>query len=127
MIGILLITHGTLGDALVGCVSHVLNKHPEQTAQLGLSGQDDPLDLLPRAQELLKTVDKGDGVVILTDIYGATPSNVARKLLVPGRIEGIAGVNVPMLLRVLTYRDKDMHTLIRRAVSGGCEGVLHMK
>ena len=127
MIGIFLITHGTLGEALIQCACHVLNKRPEDVVQLGISGQDDPLDMLPQARRLLATVDKGHGVVILTDIYGATPANVARKLLEPGRVEGIAGVNLPMLLRVLTYRDRDMNTLVERAITGGCEGVLHMK
>ncbi|AKU14535.1 putative IIA component of sugar transport PTS system [Azoarcus sp. CIB] len=127
MIGIFLITHGTLGEALIQCACHVLNKRPDNVIQLGLSGQDDPLDILPEARRLLATVDKGHGVVILTDIYGATPANVARKLLEPGRVEGIAGVNLPMLLRVLTYRERDMNTLVERAITGGCEGVLHMK
>ncbi|NMG27632.1 PTS sugar transporter subunit IIA [Aromatoleum evansii] len=127
MIGIFLITHGTLGEALIQCACHVLNKRPDNVIQLGLSGQDDPLDILPEARRLLATVDKGHGVVILTDIYGATPANVALKLLEPGRVEGIAGVNLPMLLRVLTYRERDMNTLVERAITGGCEGVLHMK
>lgn len=127
MIGIFLITHGTLGEALIQCACHVLNRRPDNVVQFGLSGQDDPLDILPEARRLLATVDKGHGVVILTDIYGATPANVARKLLEPGRVEGIAGVNLPMLLRVLTYRERDMNTLVERAITGGCEGVLHMK
>ena len=127
MIGIFLITHGTLGEALIQCACHVLNRRPDNVIQLGLSGQDDPLDILPAARRLLATVDKGHGVVILTDIYGATPANVALKLLEAGRVEGVAGVNLPMLLRVLTYRDRDMNTLVERAITGGCEGVLHMK
>lgn len=127
MIGIFLITHGTLGESLIQCVSHVLNKRPAQLVQLGVSPQDDPLDLLPIARQMLEWTDSGQGVVILTDIYGATPANVAAKLLAPGRIEGIAGVNLPMLLRVLTYREKDLDTLVQRAVTGACDGVLHMK
>ena len=78
MIGIFLVTHGTLGESLIQCACHVLNKRPPQIAQ-------------------------------------------------PGHVEGIAGVNLPMLLRVLTYRDRDMPTLLQRAVSGGCDGVLHIK
>ncbi|QDF99200.1 PTS fructose transporter subunit IIA [Azoarcus sp. DD4] len=127
MIGIFLITHGTLGEALIQCACHVLNKRPVQIMQLGVSAQDDPLDLLPVAREMLDWTDTGDGVVILTDIYGATPSNIATKLLQAGRVEGIAGVNLPMLLRVLTYREKDITTLVQRAVSGGCDGVIHIK
>lgn len=126
MIGIFLITHTTYGESLIQCACHVLNKRPPQIAQLGVAAQDDPLDALPLAQEMLKLVDTGDGVLILTDIYGATPSNIALKLLQPGRIEGLAGVNLPMLLRALTYRDKDMETLLTRAASGGRDGVLNM-
>ncbi|MDB5813766.1 MAG: fructose transporter subunit [Rhodocyclales bacterium] len=128
MIGILLLTHGTLGESLIQCCCHVLNRRPLQIAQLGVSAQDDPLDLLPAARLSLQQVDSGDGVIILTDIYGATPSNVALKLLQPGHIEAMAGVSLPMLLRVLTYRDKsDIDTVIEKAITGGCDGVLHMK
>ncbi len=127
MIGIFLITHGSLGESLVQCACHVLNKRPQQIVQLGVSGQDDPLDALPLARDMLKLVDSGKGVLLLTDIFGATPSNVALKLLQPGRIEGVAGVNLPMLLRALTYREKDLETLVTKAVAGGRDGVMQMK
>ena len=126
MIGIFLVTHTTYGESLIQCACHVLNKRPPQIVQLGLAAQDDPLDALPLARDMLKLVDSGRGVVVLTDIYGATPSNLAMKLLEPGRVEGIAGVNLPMLLRVIAYRDRDMETLLTRAVSGGRDGVLNM-
>ena len=61
------------------------------------------------------------------DIFGATPANVAMKLLEPGRIEGLAGVNLPMLLRSLTYRDKGMEVLLAKAIGGGRDGVLDMR
>jgi len=127
MIGIFLITHGSLGESLIQCACHVLNKRPRQMVQLGVSAQDDPSELLPLARQMLEWADNGNGVLVLTDVFGATPSNVAAKLIVPGRTEAIAGVNLPMLLRVLTYRERDMQTLVQRAVSGGCDGVLHMK
>ena len=126
MIGIFLVTHATLGESLIQCACHVLNKRPPQIAQLGVSAQDDPLDILPLARSMLGWVDGGDGVLLLTDIYGATPSNIAAKLAVADRAELVAGVNLPMLLRVLTYRDRDMQTLVKRAVAGACDGVLHV-
>ena len=104
MIGILLITHGTFGESLIQNICHVLNKRPPLIGQLGVAAQDDPLDILPMAKLLLKEVDEGDGVLILTDILGATPANLALKLLDPGRIECVAGASLPMLLRALTYR-----------------------
>lgn len=127
MIGLFLVTHTTYGESLIQCACHVLNKRPPQIAQLGVSLQDDPLDILPLARQLLGIVDNGRGVLVMTDIYGATPANIALKLLEPGRVEGIAGVNLPMLLRALTYRDKDMSTLITRAIGGGRDGVLNMR
>ena len=126
MIGIFLITHGGYGEALIQCACHVLNARPAQICKLGVSAQDDPLDALPLAKEMLTLVDYGEGALILTDIYGATPSNIAMKLMVPGRIEGVAGVNLPMLLRALNYRDKGMDNLVKRAVTGGRDGVINM-
>ncbi|MBF1165830.1 PTS fructose transporter subunit IIA [Dechloromonas agitata] len=126
MIGILLITHGSYGEALVQNACHVLNKRPPQLNQLGLSAQDDPLDLLPLAHQLLGLVDAGEGALIMTDLFGATPANLALKLLEPGRVEGLTGVNLPMLLRALNYRDKGMATLLVRARDGGRDGILNM-
>jgi PTS system mannose-specific IIA component len=126
MIGLLLITHDTLGEALIQCACHVMNKRPEQLLQLGVAAGDDPNDLIPLAQQMLKIVDKGEGVLVMTDIYGASPSNLVAKLLQPGKIEGLAGVNLPMLLRAINYRDKGMETLLSRAIGGGRDGVLNM-
>jgi len=126
MIGILIIAHGTLGESLIHCASHVLNKRPARLKQLGITAQDDPLLLLPQARALVKELDDGTGVLILSDMYGGSPSNIAAKLLIPGRVEGVAGVNLPMVIRALTYRDRPLATLIVKAVSGGCEGVLRI-
>lgn len=126
MIGILLITHGSYGEALVQNACHVLNKRPPLLNQLGVAAQDDPLDLLPLARDLVNLVDGGKGVLVLTDIFGATPANLAMKLLEPGRVEGVAGVNLPMLLRAVTYREKGMETMITKAISGARDGVLNL-
>ncbi len=126
MIGILLIAHGTFGESLIQNVCQVLNKRPALIGQLGVSAQDDPLDVLPMARLLVEAVDEGEGVLLMTDILGATPSNLALKLLDPGRIEGVAGVSLPMLLRALTYRKHGMQTLMKKAISGGRDGVINM-
>jgi PTS system ascorbate-specific IIA component len=126
MIGILLITHGTFGESLIQNVCHVLNKRPPLIAQLGVAAQDDPLDMLPLARLLLREVDGGKGVLVMTDIFGATPANLALKLLSSGQVEGVSGVSLPMLLRALTYREKDMETMIQKAISGARDGVMTM-
>ena len=126
MIGILIVSHGAFGEALIHSASHVLGRRPLRVGQVGVTVHDDPSAMLPQARELLRQLDEGDGVLVLTDIYGATPGNIALRLLVPGRVEGISGVNLPMLIRALTYRDQGLKAAVAKALSGGTEGVVHM-
>ena len=126
MIGILIIAHDSFAEGLARAVTHVLGSRPPQFEVLSIAATDDPHALIPAARELVKELDSGHGVIIFSDIYGGSPSNLAAKLLKSGRVEGIAGVNLPMLVRAFTYRTRDMETMVKRAVSGGCDGVLHM-
>jgi mannose PTS system EIIA component len=126
MIGILLVSHGAFGESLIHCASHVLGKRPLYVRQLGVTVHDDPEEILPTAEDLIRFLDQGQGVLVMTDIYGATPSNIATRLLKPGRVEGIAGVNLPMLIRALTYRDEPLESMVAKALSGGTEGVMRM-
>ena len=89
MIGILVIAHDTRGDSFVRAVTHVLGTRPPQFEAMSVKGTDDPLDLVPAARALLAKLDTGEGVLVVTDIYGASPSNLARKLLAPGRVEAV--------------------------------------
>ena len=126
MVGILIIAHGTLGESLIHCASHVMCGRPAQLAHIGVSMDDDPQAVLPQAINRLREIDQGGGVLVLSDAYGATPSNIACKLLIPGKIEGVAGVNLPMLVRALTYRNEPLKTVVAKAISGGIEGVMQM-
>jgi len=127
MIGILIIAHDSLGDGLAHAVTHVLGSRPPQFEVLSVAATDDPSMLLPAARDLIARLDTGAGVLVFSDIYGASPCNLVGKLLKPGRVEGIAGVNLPMLVRAITYRARGMETMVKKAISGGCEGVLHME
>ncbi|HEY7788038.1 MAG TPA: PTS fructose transporter subunit IIA [Casimicrobiaceae bacterium] len=126
MIGVLIVAHGALGGSLADAVAHVLGARPPQFDVFPVAPDDDPLVLLPRAGAAVAALDSGDGVAVLADLYGATPCNLAIKLARPGRVEVIAGVNLPMLVRAFTYRTKGMDTLVTKAISGGCEGVLRV-
>jgi PTS system mannose-specific IIA component len=126
MIGILIVAHGAFGEALIHSASHVLGKRPLRVRQVGVTVHDDPEAILPQASDLVRQLDDGEGVLVLTDIYGATPGNIALRLLVPDRVEGISGVNLPMLIRALTYRDQGLAMVVEKALSGGTEGVVHM-
>ncbi|MDR3390990.1 MAG: PTS fructose transporter subunit IIA [Sulfuriferula sp.] len=125
MIGILIVAHGTLGESLIQCATHVLGTRPPLLAALDVTAQTQ-LDMQSDAEQLLKELDMGDGVVLLSDIYGATPCNTMCRLLVPGKVEGVAGVNLPMLMRAITYREESLDTLLKKAVNGGQEGILYI-
>ena len=127
MIGVLVIGHDALPESLVQAVTHVLGARPEQLETLSVGGSDDPFDLLPRARAAIARLDTGEGVLVFSDIYGATPCNLVCKLVDPGHVEAVAGVNLPMLVRAFTYRARGMETMIKKAVSGGCEGVLRLE
>jgi PTS system ascorbate-specific IIA component len=126
MIGVLVVTHGSIGEALLASATQILGGAQPQTATLSVWRQDDPDDLVLRARELLERLDAGDGVLVLTDIFGATPGNIVSRLLEDGHIEGVSGVSLPMLLRVLTSRNGSLGGAVQRARSGGAEGVVHM-
>ena len=130
MIGVLLVTHGEIGTALLASANQILGGAPAQVMTLSVWRHDDPDDLVLRARELLEQIDAGDGVLVLTDIFGATPGNVVSRLLHDGHVEGVSGVSLPMLLRVLTGRNgsggNKLRGAVKRALSGGAEGVVHM-
>lgn len=126
MVGILIVSHGTFGEALIRCASHVLGARPERVAEVSVMVNDDPDEVLQKASKLARELDEGDGVLVLADICGGTPCNVATRLLESGRIEGLSGVSLPMLIRALTYRNEPLESVLSKAMSGGLEGVLHL-
>jgi len=124
MIGLLILTEKKMGAALIAAATHTLGSRPSrlEAADLEYSTAPEAIDALLRKN--MQHVDEGDGVLILADVYGATHTNVACRLLARGRIELITGVNLPMLLRALNYRHLKMDELIDKALSGGCGGII---
>ncbi|MDR3410960.1 MAG: PTS sugar transporter subunit IIA [Formivibrio sp.] len=126
MVGIVIVTHVMLGDALLACARHIMQRDVPNLAHLAVSKADDPDEVLERARRVCESLDDGSGVLLLTDIFGGTPSNVASRLVKPGRIEAVAGVNLPMLVRALTYCHQPLEVVVSKAITGGLEGVLYM-
>lgn len=126
-VGILLLTHGRLGEALVECAHHVLGgKIPDQLAVLS-AGQDEPVDEVEaKARHLLATLDQGGGVLVLTDLLGATPARVAARLIEPGKVEALSGVSLPMVLRAINYRQRLLSALAKKALLAGTECTVAM-
>jgi len=126
MIGILIISHGNLGDSLIHCANHVRGEKSQYLTHLGITIQDDPDAVMPKALELVRELDRGNGVLVLSDICGATPCNIASRLIRPGRVECLAGANLPMLVRALTYRNESLAVAGEKALAGGREGVMRI-
>jgi len=126
MIPLLIVAHGNLGDSLIQCASYVLGQRPEQLESLDLSSCEDAGEMLERARAQIARLNQGKGVLILTDVYGATPCNTVCKLIQHAQVEAVAGVNLPMLLKALNYRNDDLSLLIRKAVQGGQEGIMYI-
>ncbi|MBA0903201.1 MAG: PTS sugar transporter subunit IIA [Candidatus Nitrotoga sp.] len=124
MIGILLITHNGLGDSLVDCVRHVMGSLPPKLRVLSVLGGDDPQQKESAGRELLAELDTGEGVLILSDLFGATPCNIGMRLSQPGRVVTVSGVNLPMLLRVISYSNKSLNDVANKAVEGGRDCII---
>lgn len=127
MVGILLVTHNGLGESFIDCVKHVLGEVPHNLRSLSVFASDDPKQKLVEGEELIKELDSGGGVLILADVFGATPSNIGRQLCHAERVVGVAGLNLPMLLRVVCYPNKTMPDLARIAIEGGRECIVQME
>ncbi len=103
MIGIILVTHGNLAEEFVHAMEHVVGAQ-EEVATVCIGPNDDMEQRRLEIAQAIETVDSGSGVIILTDLFGGTPSNLAISLLDKGRIEVIAGINLPMLIRLAGVR-----------------------
>ncbi|GBR00029.1 PTS sugar transporter subunit IIA [Asaia lannensis] len=103
MIGIVLVTHGSLAQSLLEIVTHVVGPQ-RQIAVMGISPDDDVVAARTLLDAAIASVDAGDGVLLLTDMFGSTPSNLALSLRQEGRVEVLAGVNVPMLVKLAKAR-----------------------
>ncbi|MDT8364321.1 MAG: PTS fructose transporter subunit IIA [Nitrosomonas sp.] len=126
MIGILIVTHQPLGSSFLDCIKHILGKLPSQLVNYTITPRANPDTEISNLQEILLKLDQGGGVLILTDLYGATPANIASKLIRCGQVECLSGLNLPMLLRAIQYQDKPLAEMMDKALSGGQTGIFHI-
>ncbi len=122
-VGVLIITHSNIGLSLYDAATSVMGSCPLPTQVMPVSMDSDPELMVSKARQLLTDLDQGQGVLVLTDMYGSTPSNIACKLS-NGRVNVVAGINLPMLIRVMNYPNLDLQQLANKAVTGGHEGVI---
>ena len=123
-VGLLLITHNSIGGELLKTAASTFGRLPMAVETLEVGESNDPDEMYAQASRLRRQVDTGGGVLVLTDCFGSTPSNIANRLLAEGGTLVVAGVSLPMLIRVMNYARLDLEDLARKAVSGGCEGIV---
>ena len=124
-VGILLVTHKGIGTALLAVAGKLMPNLPLKATAFEVAFDDDPEAMLPAASAALRSVDQGDGVLVLTDLYGATPSNLAAKLAHLGTpVRRVSGLGMPMLLRVMNYAELGLDELPAVAAAGARNGVV---
>ncbi|MBW9264698.1 MAG: PTS fructose transporter subunit IIA [Candidatus Thiodiazotropha sp. (ex. Lucinisca nassula)] len=123
-IGLLLITHSRIGEAMLETAGKMLEGAPLAVETLPVGIDSNPEKLVQQASGLIERLDQGQGVLVFTDMYGSTPSNIAYSLADKGRVNVISGINLPMLIRTLNYQTMDLDGLTEKAMSGGKEGII---
>jgi PTS system mannose-specific IIA component len=125
-VGILLVTHPGIGHALIDVATRLLRKLPLATEAFEVPFDADPEALLPQASAALRRVDAGQGVLVLSDLYGASPSNLAGRLAYLGTpVRRVSALSLPMLMRVMNYADLALDELPAVAAAGARNGVIH--
>ena len=124
-VGILLVTHKGIGTALLAVAGKLMPNLPLQAEAFEVAFDSDPGTMLPAASAALRRVDTGDGVLVLTDLYGASPSNLAARLAHLGTpVSRVSGLGLPMLLRVMNYAELGLDQLPAVAAAGARNGVV---
>jgi len=127
MIGILVVSHEPLGTALIHCTRHIFGRMPAQLAALDVIPDEDPEAALSAARELIARINDGSGVLVLTDIFGATPSRIATRLAEPHRVAVIAGVNLPLLVKALNNRRGPLEEIAELVIGSAKNAILEIE
>ena len=122
MVGVIVVTHGQFGKYLLEAAQTILGPQ-EQCAHIAVEGAVEMSALLSDLKHTVKQLETGDGVIILTGLFGGTPSNISLSLLQPGKVDVLTGANLPMLLRILGMRGQDLSQLAQDAKNAAIQGI----
>ena len=125
-IGILLLTHNDIGAQLLLAAKSTYGSIPIRTEILSIDHYDQPNDLAKLANQYIKLLDDGKGVLILTDMFGSTPSNIAKDLCHLSKVNVVSGLNLSMLLNIFNYPNLSLKQLTTKAIEGGRDGVIQI-
>lgn len=122
-VSLLLITHNEIGNALLRAATNTLGRLPIPTRVVSIDYKTDPEKIIPELKEIVQQVTRNHSLLILTDLFGSTPSNIAQTLQDFANVRVVAGLNLPMLIRVMNYSQLTLEQLVEKALSGGKDGV----
>jgi PTS system ascorbate-specific IIA component len=123
MAGILIIAHAPFATALRECIAHIYGGLPARIGAIDVTPDCDPVQVIAFAQSELERLREDNGALVLTDMFGATPANIASRLAVLPSVRVLAGVNLPMLVRAVCYRTTALDTLVDKALAGAASGM----
>lgn len=124
-VSVLIISHHEIASALLNTVKQTFGSElPLPVATVELQPDSDPEKLIPKLKTVIKALDQGEGVLILTDLFGSTPSNVAQKVQDCQSVRIVSGLNLPMLIRVMNYPQLNLVDLTEKARTGGQCGII---
>jgi len=126
-VGILIVAHAPLGKAFIEAVHHVFRVEPEHLEAIDVMPDQHTDEVIDLAEQAIKRLNSGDGVLVLTDISGATPANCSQQLDASGQVAVLAGLSLPMLLRALTYRNGNLDAVVEKARSGAQNGAVRLR
>jgi PTS system mannose-specific IIA component len=122
-VGILIITHSDIGKQMLLTATSVFGSSPLRTELLSVDNYDQPNDVIELGKKYVNFLDTGSGVLVLTDIIGTTPSNIAKSIN-HQNIEVVAGLNLSMILNVFNYPNHSLKKLAKKAIEGGVDGIM---
>ena len=124
MIGIVIVTHRQLGDALIDAAVSIIGSQPQKTVAVSIDLNESAEVLRDRISQGIKKVEQQEGVLILTDMFGGTPSNLSYSFLEEGQVEVLSGVNLPILIKALNFRKKaDLSELAKTLEESGKKSI----
>lgn len=132
MVGIVIVAHTPVASAMLGFAEHAFGDLPERVRAVDVPPYEDIKVSFDRVFEAAKKVNSGNGILVLTDVMGATPANVASKLDAPGpsaelgNVIVLTGLNLPMLMRCITHRGEGLEELAAKVLQGGQNGILRL-
>lgn len=124
-VGLVLVTHDDVGEVLLNAAVSALGMCPLKVEVLPVRRSDVPELMIAKAKMMVERVSQGDGVIVMTDIYGSTPSNIAMAVHEEDKVKLVAGLNLPMLIKVFNYPRSSLDELVQKALEGGREGILY--